>query len=72
MRCEKSLHARSQPSLLEEAAELFALSGGWRMPGAKLDLEKIQWLCKASGLAPRRAARQGGQEDVLPEMQKED
>jgi len=32
-------------SLLEESARLFALSGGWRMPGVKLDLSKARWLC---------------------------
>ena len=63
-----SMEFLPEASLLAEAARIFALSGGWRMPGAKLDLEKIQWICKASGLA----ARQGGEENVLPKMQEKD
>jgi hypothetical protein len=31
--------------LLREAGRLFALAGGWRKPGGRLNLSRAKWVC---------------------------
>ncbi len=31
--------------LLAEAGHLFALAGGWRKPGARLNWSRARWIC---------------------------
>jgi hypothetical protein len=50
MRMEKNESGAKEgmdPSLLQEAAELFALTGGYRKPGGDPDLRKAVWICPA-------------------------
>jgi len=56
---EPDCRPHHERSLLEESARLFALSGGWRRPGAKLDpaLRGAFWICRAPDDARPRAAR---------------
>ena len=41
-------------SLLQESAKLFALTGGYRMPGKKLCLHKAFWLCRPNSEGKER------------------
>ncbi len=41
-------------SMLSEAGRLFALAGGYCMPGVRLDLSEVEWLFRARDLAGAR------------------
>jgi len=48
--------------LLSEACRLFGLAGGYRMPGARLELLKVEWICGPVVLPGAGEERKEGKE----------
>jgi len=54
---------RDQTAILQEAGRLFALAGGFRKPGTRIDLSAAIWVCRSDAGA-RLALPKGGHNDL--------